>query len=122
MPTCIWPTWSLAGGRAWAIDFDDAGFGAIGYDMASALAPARLDPAWPGTWAAIARGYATVLPVPDALDLDGFIVARLAGLALWVASMAQHHADWRRRLPDVIDTLAGRLRRLIDTASPPPGS
>lgn len=102
----------FAGGAACPIDFDDAGFGHLEYDLASALYDHRFSPRWPAILGAFVRGYSDVRPMQDLARLDDFLVGRATGLALWCCSLSETSPRWRERLPRVLAEFEATLVRL----------
>lgn len=72
--------------RAAPIDFDDAGFGYLMYDVATSLTPYVESPRWPELRDALLAGYADVrpLPEPQLAVLPEFLAARNLTMAVWL--------------------------------------
>ncbi len=78
------------------IDFDDCGYGWLGYDFAAAASFLEHESFMPALQDAWCAGYRTVAPVPDERLLPVFVMLRRLSLTAWIASHGE--ADAARRL------------------------
>lgn len=97
-------------GAVAAIDFDECGWGWFLYDLAVMLSALRRRPGYAGLRRALLRGYrqARALPVGHERHLDTLVAARLLGLAIWIAGVADHPEN-RIQAPAAV---AGTMREL----------
>jgi Ser/Thr protein kinase RdoA (MazF antagonist) len=96
-----------------AIDFDECGWGYYLYDVAVALAELRHRRDYPLLRRALLKGYRQVRPLPKAHEayLPTLICARLLGLAVWVAGVADHPGN-RHAAPQWIAQTLSQMRRI----------
>ncbi len=102
----------FAGGAATPFDFDDTGYGPLGYDVACALSKQRPTTAWPRVLDRFRRGYGAVRDGPDLSQLDAYIAGRLAGIVLWLLSTAETEPRVRAGLVKWIPHFEDQLRLL----------
>ncbi|MQX38435.1 phosphotransferase enzyme family protein [Roseospira navarrensis] len=79
------------GDRIGVIDFDDCGFGWLGYDFAAAVSFLEHEPYIPALQDAWVAGYRTVAPLSaeDEAMLPTFVLLRRLLLTAWIASHAE---------------------------------
>jgi Ser/Thr protein kinase RdoA (MazF antagonist) len=81
------------------IDFDDAGWGHVSYDLATMIGNLTDSPQFPVLRAALLDGYRSIRQLPEAAEtcLPALTAARHAASCLWAAS-AVPDRTWLRRL------------------------
>ena len=106
-----------AKGAVGAIDFDECGWGFYAYDLAVCLAELRGRPDRPSLERALLAGYSRRHPLPDSMRaaLPTLVAARLWGMAVWTAGVADHPGN-RASAPRLVRATLDELPRWLDGA------
>ncbi|MBI2944465.1 MAG: phosphotransferase, partial [Candidatus Wallbacteria bacterium] len=102
--------------RAAPIDFDDAGFGYLMYDVATSLIPYVESPRWPELRDSLLTGYADVRPLPEQqlAVLPEFLAARNLTMAVWLTLRQPLIHRLPRDLGPFLARTAGLCRQIAD--------
>lgn len=104
-------------GEARAIDFDDASYEHLVYDLATTLWALQPHRKLPALQAALFEGYESVRPLPPGWDthLTTFIAARYLLVSHYVVSRAADNPGLRQMAPRYVRVSADFVRRYMDT-------
>lgn len=106
----------VSDGRIAVIDFDDCGFGWLGFDFAAAVSFIETDPQIPALMAAWIEGYRSVAPLSEeaAAMLPVFVMLRRMQLTAWIASHSETSTAQEMGDTFTQDTVAMAERFLSD--------